>query len=404
MPVGANIPLVIQLGRWRRQVVIPFVSACATTALSPSLTRMPRNQSEGDIPKFAIATGMADEMECLLLKMGVDLAEFTQPNGTGRVHMYQSNGSDDGLGTPPATQLWDDPNTLAKYDVVLLPCEGMQLDKTSTEQQNLIAYTGAGGRVFISHYGYTWLYNDAPFSNTAQFQVMQNPMPMITGTIDTSFQKGQDYATWLQNVGALSGPDQISLADGRHDVNSVNAPSQQFIYVPNQQTVLQYGFYTPVGAMPSQQCGRVIYNDFHVSGGISTGTTFPNECTPGGLTGQEKALEFMLFDLASCVPAAPTNCTPQTCAHEGIGCGPAGDGCGGLLQCGACKAPQTCGGGGAYGQCGYPDAGTCTPRTCAELGFNCGANGDGCGNQIFCGTCTAPQVCGGGGNPSVCGP
>ena len=38
-----------------------------------------------------------------------------------------------------------------------------------------------------------------------------------------------------------------------------------------------------------------------------------------------------------------------------------------------------------------------------DLGFNCGANGDGCGQLIKCGTCTSPQVCGGGGKPGVCG-
>ena len=55
-------------------------------------------------------------------------------------------------------------------------------------------------------------------------------------------------------------------------------------------------------------------------------------------------------------------------------------------------------------QCSTPDAGTCVPKTCNDLGFNCGANGDGCGNIIQCGSCTSPQVCGGGGKPGVCGP
>src|ERR1700683_3945495 len=37
---------------------------------------------------------------------------------------------------------------------------------------------------------------------------------------------------------------------------------------------------------------------------------------------------------------------PRPCAQQGVTCGPAGDGCGGALQCGPCTAPETCGGGG----------------------------------------------------------
>jgi hypothetical protein len=134
-----------------------------------------------------------------------------------------------------------------------------------------------------------------------------------------------------------------------------------------------------------------------------TGGTFPAECTMTPMTAQEKALEFMLFNLASCVPAPHGPCTPQTCADQGFTCGPAGDGCGNTIQCGSCKSPQTCGGGGIDSVCGYPDAGSCTPKTCAQLGYNCGIDGDGCGGVLDCGSCTAPAICGGGGKPNVCG-
>jgi hypothetical protein len=45
----------------------------------------------------------------------------------------------------------------------------------------------------------------------------------------------------------------------------------------------------------------------------------------------------------------------------------------------------------------------CTPTTCAALGINCGPAGDGCGGLLQCGSCPSGQICGGGGTPSVCG-
>ncbi len=106
------------------------------------------------------------------------------------------------------------------------------------------------------------------------------------------------------------------------------------------------------------------------------------------------------------------SCQPQTCASAGYTCGLNGDGCGGILDCGQCTSPNFCGGGG-YSKCGVgvtadggtivADGGLCTPTTCQQLGFNCGPAGDGCGGLLQCGTCTLPDICGGGGKPSVCG-
>ena len=404
VPVGADIPLVIQLGRWRRQVTIPAVAACTNTALTTDLTRLPRNHTEGDIPKTAIATGMADAIECVLMKMGVDQSEFTDPSGGGRVQMYLSNGAVVDGATPPAESLWSSPTTLAQYDQVLLPCEGTPIDKQATDQQNLIDYTSAGGRAFATHYSYTWLYNDPPFQNMAVWNPNAGASTTQVGLIDTSTATGKDFATWLGVVGALSGPDQMILQATRWDVNAVRSPSEQFIYATSPQSqTLQFDFFTPVGVPQAQQCGRVSFSDFHVVDQQITSATFPSECPMAPMTAQEKALEFMLFNLASCVPGPQPPCQPQSCADQGINCGPAGDGCGKEILCGTCKAPLTCGGGGGYGQCGYPDAGTCIPKTCAELGYNCGRNGDGCGSEIDCGSCTPPAVCGGGGVPSQCG-
>ncbi|HLK35152.1 MAG TPA: hypothetical protein VKU41_00280 [Polyangiaceae bacterium] len=104
-----------------------------------------------------------------------------------------------------------------------------------------------------------------------------------------------------------------------------------------------------------------------------------------------------------CGPCGTPTCTPKTCQQQNITCGPTGDGCGNPLDCGSCTAPQTCGGGGVPGQCGAPDAGACTPKTCVQQNIACGPAGDGCGNQLNCGTCVAPQTCGGGGVAYQCG-
>ncbi len=95
------------------------------------------------------------------------------------------------------------------------------------------------------------------------------------------------------------------------------------------------------------------------------------------------------------------SCSGLTCARLGYTCGITGDGCGGMLDCGTCVGPETCGGGGKFSVCG--GSGPCTPKTCSDLGATCGPQGDGCGNLLQCGSCTAPDICGGGGTPSTCG-
>lgn len=55
-----------------------------------------------------------------------------------------------------------------------------------------------------------------------------------------------------------------------------------------------------MAAKPDDQCGRGVMSDIHVSGGLSA-TTIPTTCGTTDLTAQERALEFLFFDLSSCV-------------------------------------------------------------------------------------------------------
>jgi hypothetical protein len=313
VPVGADIPLVIQVGRWRRQVTIPNVAKCADNPLDAELTRLPRNKKEGDIPLMAISTGNADALECVLRKIGVDEAEFTQPTGDGRVHLYISNGAFIPPMSPPESALSGSLETLKRYDIALFECEGTPMQaQPQADAAKLVQYANAGGRLFLTHYRYTWLRATAPFNAVATWDYSDGrPTPggkdPITGTIDQSFPKGMAFAQWLEIVGATSPmPGQISIASPRQDVQSVMAPTRQWITsdvatVPPPRRVQHFTFNTPVEAPEDKQCGRVLFSDFHVSDLGNVSLPFPTECNDMPLTPQEKALEFMIFDLSSCV-------------------------------------------------------------------------------------------------------
>ncbi|MBL9026111.1 MAG: carboxypeptidase regulatory-like domain-containing protein [Myxococcales bacterium] len=321
VPVSDNLPLVIQIGRWRRQITVPTVPRCADTKLDASQTRLPRNKAEGDIPQIGITTGGADSLECFLRRLGIDDAEFTNPTGNGRVHLYQGlnneggnqNGSRIDGSTPAAASLWGSAESLKKYDMLILSCEGSENNNTKPQpaRQNLLDYMNAGGRVFASHFHYTWIKNGVqPLPTVANWTNNGND-PATAMKINTSFAKGDALAEWLVNVGASTTKGDIAMTELRRNVTSVNeAASTQWIYEPGAPTTKYFSFNNPIGKPAEEQCGRTVYTDIHVSGSNSAGGTFPGNCKSQPLSPQEKALLFLMMDLASCIqddkkPPAP---------------------------------------------------------------------------------------------------
>jgi hypothetical protein len=430
-PCGTDIPLVIQLGRWRRQITIPSVACCADTTLTNAQTHLPRSRVgetgdlRSDIPLMAFSTGSVDILHCVLRKMGVADTEFTNPGGDGRVQLFKDNGAKIDANTPAASTLYGSASELAKYDMVLFECVGNPIAKAAADQQRVVDYANAGGRIFATHFSYTWLTNSDttaqgsttttgpnPWSQTADFDTRQGNVASLTALVDQTEQgdlatqaRRIAFAQWLLGVGASTTAGEIPVNVARHDMNSINAtpatksgtPAQQWLYASSPFSgPVHYTFDTPVSygtTAPATQCGRVLFSDFHVSDASVKNVTFPTECSNSPMTPQEKTLEFMLFDLASCVGPPLGACTPKTCAEMGVTCGKSGDGCddGVVLDCGACQ--------------------TCTPRTCAEAGAQCGIIGDGCGGTVdctpcfdnICEPCPDGGTCGGGGTPNQCG-
>jgi len=301
VPVGDNIPLVIQIGKWRRQITIPQVAKCVDTPIDAGNTRLPRTKAEGDIPLIGFTSGNADSLECFLRKLGIADSEFTPPTGNGRVHFYRGNGSVIN-GAPAAETLWNDATNLKKYDINMLSCEGSERtgDK-SAHYAKMKDYLDSGGRVFASHFHYVWFrYGTAPLPTAATW----SPAPQTNGPyqIDTDFPKGVAFADWLQNVNATTTRGVINLSEVRDSIgDSAPAVSRRWIRSDTPKSAKYFTFNTPIGQPVDKQCGRAVFTDVHVSGQGSSGGNFPNFCNNNPLNANEKALIFLFFDLSSCV-------------------------------------------------------------------------------------------------------
>ncbi len=385
-PSGNNIPLVVQIGQWRRQVTLPTVTTCAANDFTegPGAStrfRMPRNQTDSDgtdsaggnpasLPRMAVAAGGAtpsgtdttvtERLQCLLLRMGVSASEFTLPSGAGSIRLYDQSINPDSCsqvsgtsGTYPdaTTNLWDSSNHLGTYDMILLNCGGNPnlADASSTSDSyiahpaavdRLKAYADAGGRVFAEHYHWNWIKSvtgyPSRFGEVATWTPTSS-VPIGTTTRDTlvdlTFPRGVAFADWLVKVGASSSNGHLLLSSGAKAtaIDQLPPKSQRWIYEPASSSAptgaAQYTHYfsfdTPVGTPAASQCGRFVYTGLHVSDSASTGfpgdptyptytsaNTFPQCCANRTLSQQEKALEFMIFDLSSCISSTGVPTVP----------------------------------------------------------------------------------------------
>ncbi len=452
VPADVEFELVVQIGKWRRTVTISPVDPCTVRELQSHDTRLPRNRSEGHIPRIAVSTGAIDGLECVLLKAGVDESEFTRPSGDGRIHLYRANGAwpdrdlydscreydsvanyctsesldnctSDTCRDALAHNLYADQQTLDGYDMTVFACEYTKRPRSEEVRNRFREHVNHGGRAFLSHWSLDWLWNDSPpyetdplhstcdwtsdreggLDMTANCHPARPPCE-TEAFVDDSFDRGLEFSEWLDHVNASTASGVLTIYEPRGHCLAVNHPGQQWVYTTELDhggdTVQQMTFETPLHAPEHEICGRVAYSAFHVSGGMNTIMEyFPRHCQ-GPLTDQEKVLLFMMFDLAGCIydrSGHPPWCVPGTCGKLGAECGLIGDGCGDIIDCGPCPEGETCGGGGIPNMCGVA---LCDPLPCGDN--QCGYVADGCGGLVDCGPCPPGLFCGADGAPNEC--
>ena len=310
---------------------------------------------EGDIPNIAVSTGAADSLECLLYRMGLDQSEYTgDPMGAGRIHIFtggneQANPPQSGAITnaPMSKQsyqyLWGSDAQITPYDLVLLSCEGSPTAYLNQAAQEVLNdYTNMGGRVFASHFHFAW-FIDLPGQGATPFDVTP-PARDLGEHRQQRVRRGPDGAP--ERGHRDDAPERDALPGGRaaqavaaerrraHERGAAhlllarqrrrsrrptptrNRGSTSIRRRRHPNATQYFSFDTPLGVSGTEQCGRVVYSDLHVSGGagsqaepgvppdypnFTTGGLCPDGCAAHDLTPQEKALEFMIFDLSSCL-------------------------------------------------------------------------------------------------------
>jgi hypothetical protein len=138
-------------------------------------------------------------------------------------------------------------------------------------------------------------------------------------------------------LSAAGPPPTLSLSSDASSVSTVNtATTSRWIYDPSTtpNDTKYMSFLTPIGGttLPAGDagpeggttteskvyCGKAVFTDLHTSAGLfATAANVPGDCKAAPLTAQQKALEYLFFDLAACVapedmpvPMPPPNPPP----------------------------------------------------------------------------------------------
>lgn len=317
VPVGTNVPLVIQIGKWRRQVVIPEIKACQDTRLDPNLTRLPKNRTEGDLPRIALTTGGCDKLGCMLPKVGIDPSEFgVESDGDAKaIHTFLGGSGQGPTGAGTAQSMWGDIAKLKNYDMVILSCECQEnLANKTAAMPAMTEYLKAGGRIFTTDFMYTW-YRDTPDTAFKAATSVSGGAP--TGgnpmALDTTFPKGKALGEWMKTVYPASAPvgagnipfdvvfDNLRSVDGTKGQVWASSGKTSTTSPPVAPRIFTVNL--PVGVPTDKQCGKGVHIDAHVNQAGTAdqvNTQYPRSCT-APLKEGESALAFFFFDLASCI-------------------------------------------------------------------------------------------------------
>ncbi len=331
VPVGDKIPLVIELGRFRRVVTVT-VQKCQQNLVpkDPNVFGVRLPGKDGDlspddhVPRIAVATGDYDQIECVLGRMGLS-----------QLDLY--NDRDPGT-TLPATigeldALLNDIVKLKKYNILMINCTQAQFETSLAKPgviKNLEDYVASGGRLYATDWAYDMINQVPGFAPFLCFVPGgvdgPSPPPMCAGTPGVP---REAHSTTAWSTGAIVHDPTLlkwlSIFPGTL-VNNQVAVAYNFVVVNHVGDAMSHptttwvdGDATDPGALPQlgkgvrpmtvtfdyKQCGRVHYSTYNTEPNATVLDTatyrFPTCNNRTTFNPQERLLEYLIFETAQCV-------------------------------------------------------------------------------------------------------
>ncbi|HEY8041876.1 MAG TPA: hypothetical protein VIF15_18860 [Polyangiaceae bacterium] len=305
VPAGADIQLVINVGRFRK--VTPLPVKCGSNAAPKAATTLPGKAADGDIPKIAVSTGNSDHLDQILGVLGITEYDCYE----GRASTGSSSPTCQPVDSLSNLLLKKSATPIDAYHLLFVSCAPNAFKNyatsgvnTATLSSNVSSFVTSGGRLFATDMSYDYVAQAFPSAITWQGPTGA-PQPVDGANVGAagSYNGNVDdpsLKAWMTGLGVPTSPVPLQ---GFLNPWSVQAS------LPKTSTLIVDGTvsYTGAGGATSgdvpltsqfdvSACGRVVYSSYHTAGGT---------VTPGNLLPQERILEYLVFEVGSCVTPTP---------------------------------------------------------------------------------------------------
>ncbi len=322
---GGSFTVVFESGGFRHVERGVTVAPCGNVALPAARTHLPGASSGDDtVPRIAVAGYRTAPTGSRSIDVNDRFTHVLDAIGiTGYDTVDPDHGGTNGGHGMDLVALLDAPDTLARYQILVTPCGVLGNFTPSTlltapRVANLQAWLARGGRLYASDLAYPVIQRVYPAGITfasghpargeaADIGVGLASTATLPGTVDDP-----GMLAWLQQVGAVTaGQSTVALRDFKDPWGAVDAlpdaelmtgtggASSGHVWVSGDVSwhegptgphhhplTVQADYPGPANDF----CGRVVFTSYHVQ--TDTSAT---------LSPQERVLEYLFFQLATCI-------------------------------------------------------------------------------------------------------